>query len=157
MCKILDGFLRVITFGLYKVKKIESMIPYKYNKEMYEAEQKILLDLINNHRSSLGLPLVVSDKGLTRVSKFRALYQISIKSISHKGLLRAVKSAGITTLNGFGENLGFKYRTSKSCFNAWLRSKGHRRLIENSTWTACGISILMDNEGRVHYVLIMGY
>ena len=52
------------------------------------------------------------------------------------------------------ENVGYGYSSAQSIINAWLKSDGHRKNIENPGFTDFGISTKKDEDGRNYFTNI---
>lgn len=153
--KWLGYIIMLVVFGLCKEE--EDVRPYNNIPYKHIGINKKLLDLTNSYREEKGLQLLHGDLTLYKIAKDRVDYQISIDSISHNGLVSTVKRFNIKSLIGFGENLGYKYRTPQGCFNGWLNSESHKRILDNPNWLYTGVFIKKDKGGNYHYVLIVGY
>lgn len=152
----LGYMLIAATFGLCEIEEYYTE-PYIHFRYKHVEKQQELLELINSHREKNNLQVLHGDNTLHAVSVVRANYLISIDSITHEGLLRSMNKFDTKNLVGFGESLGYGYRTVQSCFKAWLASDKHKRILDNPNWEYAGITIKADKEDRPHYVLIVGY
>lgn len=120
---------------------------YDYN----EAELK-LMDLINDHRESIGL------------NKLEKINYISYKSAEHNNYMMEngvvnhdffqQRSADLINLLGaerVGENVAYNFGTPQGVLTAWLGSPGHKGNIEGD-YTNFGVSITTNPEtGRKYY------
>jgi uncharacterized protein YkwD len=123
---------------------------YNYN----DAELKIV-QLVNNHRVSMGLnPLEVINH-ISYKSEGHNEYMIDKQSISHDNFHQ--RSQSIMQVLGaerVAENVAYNYITAESVVAAWKNSPGHRANIEGD-FTHFGISVSTDTEtGKKYYTNI---
>lgn len=111
-------------------------------KYVYSLKEIELIDLINYHITSLGLP------------KLKINNYVSSKCLQHNSEMIL---AGEATHNGFesrsqdiidnldvkyvGENIAYGYASASSIFKAWLGSPNHKKNLEDSKWLQMGLSI----------------
>ncbi len=111
-----------------------------------------ILELVNIHRKSLGLSTLKMD---TQYSSAFAVnhtqYMIEKEQISHDNF--GYRSEGIKYYVGaqvVGENVAYGYDTAEKVMNAWLKSPGHRAIIEGN-YTHTGFGVMKCDEGRSYY------
>lgn len=113
----------------------------------YEAE---LLQLINNHRKSLGLPALKNDDGIhaeaVMYSQQMAAGKVPIGPPGFdnpiKSLLRKYNASKMVEL------IGYDYLTPKALFDAWMASTKQRDIIEGS-FNLTGIGVIQSVDGKV--------
>ncbi|NMH24434.1 CAP domain-containing protein [Flavobacterium sp. SE-s27] len=125
-------------------------VNYAYN----QTESRIV-ELINNHRESIGLnPLEVINY-ISIKSEGHNEYMIEKQSISHDGFQQ--RSQNIIQVLGaekVAENVAYNYATAESVVAAWKNSPGHRANIEGD-FTHFGISVSVDEAtGKKYYTNI---
>lgn len=125
-------------------------VNYDYN----QTEARIV-ELINNHRESIGLnPLEVINY-ISIKSEGHNEYMIEKQSISHDGFQQ--RSQNIIQVLGaekVAENVAYNYATAESVVAAWKNSPGHRANIEGD-FTHFGISVSVDEAtGKKYYTNI---
>ena len=113
-----------------------------------------ILELINNHRLSIGLG-VLNDLGAIKAQAYgHTDYMIDRSEISHDNFLQRkanlINNAGASRV---GENVAYAYSSSESVVNAWLNSEGHRNVIEGD-YTDFDISAEKDNNGKWYFTNI---
>jgi uncharacterized protein YkwD len=128
------------------VSKEAVVTNYDYN----EVELR-LVQLINNHRVSLGLnPLQVINH-ISYKSEGHNEYMIERQSVSHDNFYQRSQSI-IETLGAekVAENVAYNYMTAESAFAAWKNSPGHRANMEGD-FTHFGISVSVDPQTNRKY------
>ena len=130
---------------IYSEKITETNIDY----DMMELE---ILDLVNEHRASIGLNSLTKMNIISTVAKSHSDYMAETGTVSHENFSERSLSL-ITNANAksVGENVGFGYATAKGAVKAWLNSDGHRKIIENAKYTHFGISIQQSEKGRNYF------
>jgi uncharacterized protein YkwD len=105
-----------------------------------------VLQLVNNHRASLGLPALVTTPSLTNAAVWKARHMAAYRYMDHNDPAPPVARTWMDRVNtcgypgfGAGENIAYGYPTPAAVVNAWLGSPGHRANIENSGFRAIGI------------------
>ncbi|MFD1161946.1 CAP domain-containing protein [Hwangdonia seohaensis] len=112
------------------------------------------LELINNHRLSLGLNPLADLKIVKSVAYSHTDYMVDKEQISHDNFytrsnyLKA--NAGAKKVS---ENVAYGYSSAESVVKAWLKSDGHRATIEGD-FTNFNISAEKSAEGKWYYTNI---
>ncbi|WOD43053.1 CAP domain-containing protein [Hwangdonia lutea] len=112
------------------------------------------LELINNHRLSLGLNPLGDLKIVKSVAFSHTDYMVDKEEISHDNFytrsnyLKA--NAGAKKVS---ENVAYGYSSAASVVKAWLKSDGHRATIEGD-FTNFNISAEKSAEGKWYYTNI---
>ncbi|WP_418604061.1 CAP domain-containing protein [Hwangdonia sp.] len=112
------------------------------------------LELINNHRLSLGLNPLGDLKIVKSVAYSHTDYMVDKEEISHDNFytrsnyLKA--NAGAKKVS---ENVAYGYSSAESVVKAWLKSDGHRATIEGD-FTNFNISAEKSAEGKWYYTNI---
>lgn len=121
----------------------------------YSEIELDIFELVNDYRLSKGLNSLEKLNIISEVAETHTAYMAEVGKISHDNFpLRyeqLVKSANAKLV---GENVGFGYSTAEGVFNAWLKSDGHREIIEKSNYTHFGISTEKNKEGRNFFTQI---
>tara|TARA_R110000796_G_scaffold199542_1_gene315690 strand:+ start:452 stop:949 length:498 start_codon:yes stop_codon:yes gene_type:complete len=93
------------------------------------------LDIINQHRSSLGLVKLKYMSLIRAVAHSHNLNMIEIHQISHNGFdLRSGYLKSKTCALNVSENVSYGYSSAHTMVKAWLNSPAHKETIEgNST------------------------
>lgn len=115
------------------------------------------IKLINNHRTSIGLSVLVHDDGLGDIAtEHSENMAIGTVAFGHTGFStrcsegRAVIGGG----NWCGENVAMGQMTPEAAFNAWMNSPGHRANIEQSRATHTGFGYAKSSSGRYYWTQI---
>ena len=113
-----------------------------------------ILELINNHRASLGLN-TLSDMTLVKQVAFSHTdYMVDKNEVSHANFYKRSDylkaNAGATKVS---ENVAYGYTTAQSVVNAWLKSDGHRANIEGD-YTNFDLAAEKNAEGKWYYTNI---
>lgn len=111
----------------------------KYTYSLKEIE---LIDLINYHRTSLGLSKLKINNYVTSKCLQHNADMILAGEVSHSGFVdrseNIVRSLGVKST---GENIAYGYTAPSSIFKAWLKSSSHKENLEDFKWTEMGLSI----------------
>jgi uncharacterized protein YkwD len=113
-----------------------------------------ILELINNHRISIGLNALENMSSIKAQAYGHTEYMIDKNEISHDNFLQ--RSASLKNNPGamnVSENVAFAYSSAQSVVNAWLGSEGHRAVIEGD-FTNFDVSADLDKDGKYYYTNI---
>ena len=129
---------------------VEKVINYSYNS--FELET---MNLINDHRASLGLKRLERINHMSYKSEEHDNYMIANNVVNHNDFVarseNIMKTLGAKSV---GENIAYNYSTPKAVLDAWLASPGHRENIEGN-FTHFGIAIKENPaNGRKYYTNI---
>ncbi|PCI06216.1 MAG: hypothetical protein COB81_01415 [Flavobacteriaceae bacterium] len=130
----------------------EKEAPELTNAASYTGLEASIIDLLNEHRVSLGLnPLSPLDI-ISMESSSHTDYMIENDEISHNNFSERaaylIENANAITV---GENVAYGYSTAKGVVTGWLNSEAHRLTIENPTYTNVGISIKTNDNNRNYF------
>ena len=120
-----------------------------------------LLELVNGHRRSLGLRIVVVEPALTRSATWKAGHMARHGYVSHadlpgrRTLAQRVRSCGFSG-RAWGEVLAAGQRRPSSVLRAWIRSASHRAVIQAPWWRYAGAGVAKSRAGRLYWVLDFG-
>ncbi|MAZ71645.1 MAG: hypothetical protein CMC70_00725, partial [Flavobacteriaceae bacterium] len=110
-----------------------------------------ILNLVNDHRESLGLARIQRDQ--TYASAYavdHTQYMIDKGTISHDNFgvrSSALKNQGAVIV---GENVAYGYDSPEKVVNAWLNSPSHRSVIEG-LYTHSGFGIMKNAQGHYYF------
>lgn len=111
-----------------------------------------ILELVNIHRDSLGLStLKMDNQYASAFAVDHTQYMIDKEQINHDNF--GYRSEGIKYHDGaevVGENVAYGYDTAEKVMNAWLKSPGHRAIIEGN-FTHTGFGVMKCDKGRSYY------
>ncbi|PHR72834.1 MAG: hypothetical protein COA67_03800 [Lutibacter sp.] len=121
----------------------------------YTNMEQEIFNLINNHRTSKGLPElgiynIVSSEAITHTD-----YMIETGDVSHANFgTRHQNLVAYASAKSVSENVAYGFSSAEAVVNAWLNSEGHRLNIENASFTDFGISTKGNDEGRYYFTNI---
>ena len=113
-----------------------------------------ILDLINNHRLSLGLNPLAEMNLVKSVAYSHTDYMVDNDEVSHHNFYSRsdyLKSnAGAEKVS---ENVAFGYSSAESVVRAWIKSEAHKANLEGD-YTNFDVSAEKNSEGRWYYTNI---
>lgn len=115
------------------------------------------MDLVNNHRTSIGLRALILDDGLNEIVLEHS-QNMANKTVAfgHTGFSSRC-SAGYDALGGgswCGENVAMGQKTPQAAFTSWMNSSGHRANIESSRATHTGFAYAKSSSGTYYWTQI---
>jgi uncharacterized protein YkwD len=157
-------FIMLVLLTVTTVSCAKESIEEEVNSYNHIAEEKInfdyseiessILDLVNEHRESLGLSSLKPIAEISVEAESHNYYMLEIGKVSHDNFgiryENLVKTVGAKAVS---ENVGYGYRTAEAVVNAWLNSDGHRENIEGNH-SHFGVSVVDDEEGRNYFTNI---
>lgn len=115
------------------------------------------VDLVNAHRSSMGLRTLVNSDGMADIAREHSLDMASGRvAFGHTGFsgrcseARAVLGGG----NWCAENVAAGQKTPQAAFTSWMNSSGHRANIESSKATHMGFGYAKNSSGKYYWTQI---
>ena len=117
----------------------------------FEAE---VLKLMNDERAKEGLPAMsAANKKLKEAADIRAAELLS--SFSHtrpngEKCFSAYRECGVS-YKAAGENIANGYKTPSDVVKGWMNSAGHRKNIMSDTYSQVGISVDIDESGKLFW------
>lgn len=115
------------------------------------------MDLVNNHRSSIGLRALIIDEGLNDiVLKHSQNMANGTTAFGHSGFSSRC-SAGYSVLGGgnwCAENVAKGQKTPQAAFTSWMNSSGHRANIESSKASYTGFAYAKSSSGTYYWTQI---
>jgi uncharacterized protein YkwD len=124
------------------------------------AQQTI--QLVNQHRASLGLRQLVVSPALQASAEWKARHMAKYLYMSHSDPAppvardTAARMAACGVSGAWGENIAYGYPTAQSVVTGWLNSPGHRANIENATYAAIGSGAAVGSSGQVYWAQAFG-
>jgi uncharacterized protein YkwD len=119
-----------------------------------KAMEVEILELINNHRISLGLSTLNGLDAIKAEAFGHTDYMIDNNEVSHANFFSRKNSlmthAGAVSV---AENVAYAFSSPQSVVNAWLNSEGHREVIEGD-YTHFDISAEQNDNGKWYYTNI---
>ena len=124
-----------------------------FSQEAKTIEVEIL-ELINNHRLSLGLNPLAEMDVIKSVAYSHTDYMVDNDEVSHHNFFTRsnyLKSnAGAEKVS---ENVAFGYSSAESVVRAWIKSEAHKENLEGD-FTNFDISAEKNEDGRWYYTNI---
>ena len=124
------------------------------------AQQTI--QLVNQHRASLGLRQLVVSPALQASAEWKARHMAKYLYMAHSDpappIARdaAARMAACGVSGGWAENIAYGYPTAQSVVTGWLNSPGHRANIENATYAAIGSGAAVGSSGQIYWAHTFG-
>ena len=115
-----------------------------------------ILQLINDHRTSIGKPALVKTQVIWQQANGHSVDMASGKvPFGHDGFDARIATirAALGSGGSAGENVAMGYNSAAAVVNAWLGSSGHRTNIEGNS-TRTGISAVQTSTGTWYYTQI---
>jgi uncharacterized protein YkwD len=124
-------------------------------KVEYSTIDLEIFDLVNDYRVEKGLNPLIKMNFISTVAETHTTYMTITGKLSHDNFpLRHKELVDKANAKLVGENVGYGYSCASDVVNAWLKSDGHREIIENPEFTHFGISTEQNNEGRNYFTQI---
>ncbi|WP_420320712.1 CAP domain-containing protein [Flagellimonas sp.] len=118
-----------------------------------ELEQQVL-DLVNEHRSSIGASTLVSSSSSYKYAQEHNTYMISKNKLSHDNFdARASSIASEIDAIEVAENVARFYSSAELVVDSWLKSSSHKSTLEKP-FTHTTLSVQLDKEGRPYFTQI---
>lgn len=113
-----------------------------------------VLELINNHRLSMGLNALAAMPLVKSVAFSHTDYMVVNNEVSHVNFYKRSDylktNAGATRVT---ENVAYGYSSAQTVVNAWLKSDAHRANIEGD-YTNFDVAAEVNTEGKWYYTNI---
>jgi uncharacterized protein YkwD len=116
-----------------------------------------VVDLVNQHRASLGLSQLAVATAPTNSAVWKARHMARYLYMTHEDpappvartTAQRMEACGVT--GGWGENIAYGYATPEAVMQGWLNSSGHRANIENASYRSIGVGAASSSTGRVYW------
>lgn len=163
--KILSfAFLTILTFSscnqVEEINPLESITSGSQDDDGDSKEADIpvqYMELVNNHRISLGLKSLILESGLSDVARAHSVNMALGKiSFGHTGFSERCASARVIMGSGnlCGEIVANGQSTYQAAFNSWMNSSGHRSKIEEPRYTHTGFGYAKSNSGTYYWTQV---
>jgi uncharacterized protein YkwD len=107
----------------------------------YNEKESKLLDLINNHRNSLGLSILKTNDYTSFECLKHNQDMLELGKVSHFNFVnRSERIKQALKVKAVGENIAYNFKTPEATLKAWLNSEEHKENVENTKWMEMGIS-----------------
>lgn len=119
-----------------------------------------VFDLTNSERSARGLPLLEFHPMLTQAAEAHGADQFlrRCNDLSHTGTDGSTPFVRIDRTglqySAAAENIGCGYPTPESIMRDWMNSSGHRANILDPAYTHIGVSVSLNDAGRLYWVQV---
>ena len=115
------------------------------------------MDLVNDHRRSIGLRSIIHSDGLEDIARQHSVNMANGSvAFGHTGFSSRC-SEGRSVLGGgnwCGENVAAGQKTPQAAFTSWMNSSGHRANIESSKATHTGFGYAKNSSGKYYWTQI---
>lgn len=125
------------------------------NSSLTKTEQ--FMELINNHRISIGLQALVHDEEVADIANIHSVNMATgITPFGHDGFSNRCAEGRLILGGGnlCGENVAMGQKTVTSAFTAWMNSSGHRSNIEQPRFTHTGFGYAQSTNGTYYWTQI---
>ena len=131
-------------------------------REDYAAE---VVQLVNQHRDSLGLSQLQTTSPLTNSAVWKSRHMAYYRYMAHDDPAPPVaRTVGDRLLAcgypansaGWGENIAYGYTTPTAVMQAWLNSPGHRQNIEGPSYRTIGVAAAAASNGTLYWTQQFG-
>ncbi len=124
-------------------------------KVSYSSIETEILNLVNDHRSSIGLSNLNALTIISGVADGHTDYMIETGTVSHDNFSKRSQTLmDQADAIAVGENVAYGYSSAQGVVNGWLNSSSHRKVIENPNYTHFGISTEVNTENRNYFTHI---
>ena len=153
----LVALLAVLTFSSCSTDSIDDKAEaIELNLKTLEAKtiEVEILELINNHRLSLGLNPLADMSIVKSVAFSHTDYMVDNDEVSHANFYtRSNYLKSNTGAKKVSENVAYGYSTAQGVVKAWLKSESHKANLEGD-FTNFDVSAEKNNDGRWYYTNI---
>lgn len=133
----------------------EAKMDTSYKIATYTTLETDIINLINEHRITLGLSTLNELNIISSVADSHTNYMIQEKQISHDYFNdRSNYLKHYTNAITVAENVGFGYNSAQGVVTGWLNSTAHKNIIENPSYTHVGISTAKNSDKRNYFTQI---
>lgn len=115
------------------------------------------MDLVNDHRASIGLRAMIHDDDLQRIVLEHSQDMANgTVAFGHTGFSSrcSASRAALGGGNWCGENVAAGQTSPQAAFNSWMNSSGHRANIESSRATHTGFAYARSSSGKYYWTQI---
>ncbi|MGZ8794045.1 MAG: CAP domain-containing protein [Gaiellaceae bacterium] len=124
-----------------------------------------VVELVNQHRASMGLSQLTVSTTLTNASIWKARHMARYVYMAHndpappvaRTTSERLAACGYpSTTSGWGENIAYGYATADAVMQGWLNSPGHRANIERASFRSLGVGAAASSTGRIYWAQAFG-
>ncbi len=125
-----------------------------------------VIDLINQHRASLGEGQLATSSALNASAVWKARHMAEFNYFDHddagppttttpaRSAADRVATCGYTS--SWGENIAYGFPDAASVVTGWLGSPGHKANIENAAYVVTGVGVATSSSGAIYWVQDFG-
>lgn len=117
-------------------------------------DNQALLSYTNDYRVS---PLALNEQ-LCDAAQSHASWMAKRNRMSHRGAERSSPSDRVRKqgyrFRAVAENVAVGQINEEAVVEAWYRSPGHRRNMQNANYTECGFGCAVDSRGRKYWCAV---
>lgn len=114
-----------------------------------------ILNLVNQHRTSLGLSQLEQLNIISNVAETHTSYMIENDKVSHDNFSQRVTLlTNNAAAKNVGENVAYGFNSAQGVVSGWLNSDSHRDIKENPDYSHFGIAIEKNTSGRNYFTQI---
>ncbi len=125
------------------------------NTVSYSKIELEILELVNGHRSDIGLLALNPLNVVSSVADTHTNYMIEAGQVSHDNFSqRSQALMNNANAKSVAENVAYGYSSAQGVLNGWLNSESHKKIIEDPNFTHFGISTDSNSEGRNYFTHI---
>ncbi|WP_430908777.1 CAP domain-containing protein [Maribacter sp. 2-571] len=125
-----------------------SIVPEARNVVAVEQE---LLNVVNEHRSSLGYETLEYSDTAKKYADQHTDYMIAKGNLSHDNFsARASNISTEASAEAVSENVAKDYFTAREAFEGWLKSSNHKKTMEGE-FTHTAVSVKEDVSGNYYF------
>jgi uncharacterized protein YkwD len=118
-------------------------------KSVYSDLELEIIDLINNYRVSKGLPTFIKLDIISSIALTHTDYVVETNELNHDNFPQRHEYVILNTgAKLVGLNVDYGYSSAKGVVNAWIKSDGHKAIIENESYTYFGISSEQNSKEK---------
>lgn len=145
------AFLVLFVFLISSCGKESLENTYTIESENAITVEKELLEIINNHRVSIGHEAFEYSSVAYKYASEHTDYMISKGNINHDNFsARASNVSAEVDAVEVSENVAKSYKTAQIAFDYWLQSSNHRESIEGD-YTHTAVSVKKDRNGEFYF------
>ena len=135
--------------SLYQDDPKEKVSSYSYSSLELE-----IFDLVNLYRISNGRNQLETLDQISLQANLHTEHMITAKEVCHHNFGERYKSLSERVgARSMGENVGYGYSSAGALVKAWIKSEGHREILEGSH-NYFGVSAREGEERKVYVTLI---
>jgi uncharacterized protein YkwD len=116
--------------------------------------------LANTERAAAGCDTLRVDERLRTAARAHSQDMAEYDYFDHTGRdgsSPSDRAARAGYPGGVGENIAVGYRTPQDVMQGWMDSDGHRANLLNCDYTAIGVGLAYDADGRPYWTQDFGY